>query len=122
MQDNTVDLESKRDQLLDILAARKGYSYSKSKGLVDKDSGESVAEDLNVVAKILLGQMMSAKNISSIDDTVSSMTKLYDYDTLAEKARPVLEDTGIELPSINNFESSQIGTVSWFKKMIEVCQ
>lgn len=122
MENTSTNLESKRDQLLDILAARKGYGYSKLKGLIDKNSGETVAEDLNTVAKILLGQMMTEKNISTIENTVTSMTKLYDYDRLAEKARSVLEGTGIEMPSINSFESSQIGTVDWFKRMIEVCQ
>lgn len=122
MKNDIIDLESKRNQLLDILAARKGYKYTKEQGLVDVASGNAVTEDFNVIAKTLLGQMMTGKNIETVENIVSSMTKLYDYDLLSEKARVVLEGTGVELPVINSFESSQIGTVAWFKKLMEVCQ
>jgi hypothetical protein len=107
--------------LLTKIAETKGYRYDVKKGLSDLKTGHFVTDNANVVAKTLLGQMTSEKDLATTESIVSIISKLYNYDQLVEAAKPILAEQGITLPESQKIESSQIGTVEWFKRMMQVC-
>lgn len=108
--------------LLTKIAESKGYRYDVKKGLSDLKTGHFVTDNANVIAKTLLGQMTSEKDIATTESIVSIVSKLYNYDQLVEAAKHILAEEGIELPESQKIESSQIGTVEWFRRMMQVCE
>lgn len=110
-----------RRVLLTKIAEHKGYRYDSKKGLSDLKTGHFVTDNQNVIAKTLLGQMTSEKDLATMESIVSVISKLYNYDKLVEGARDVLKEQGLDLPESQKLESHQTGTVEWFKRMMQVC-
>lgn len=108
--------------LLTKIAETKGYRYDVKKGLSDLKTGHFVTNNANVIAKTLLGQMTSEKDIATTESIVSVVSKLYNYNQLVEAAKSILAEEGIVLPESQKIESSQIGTVEWFRRMMQVCE
>jgi hypothetical protein len=111
-----------RRVLLTLVAEHKGYKYDSKKGLTDLHTGHFVTDNANVIAKNLLGQMTSEKDIETFESIVNVLSKLYIYEKVAEKARPFLSEHQINLPETQKIESYQTGTVDWFRKMSDICK
>jgi hypothetical protein len=107
-----------RRVLLTSIAEQRGYRYDPKKGLTDLKTGHFVTDNPNVVAKNLLGQMTSEKDIATMESILSVVSKLYNYEKLVETARPLLTEQGIELPESQKLESYQTGTVDWFRRLM----
>jgi hypothetical protein len=110
-----------RRVLLTKIAEYKGYSYDPKRGLSDLKTGHFVTDNANTMAKTLLGQMTSDKDLATMESIVSVISKLYNYDKLVEGARDLLKEQGLYLPEAQKLESHQTGTVEWFKRMMQVC-
>jgi hypothetical protein len=111
-----------RRVLLTKLAETKGYKYDVKRGLSDLKTGHFVTDNANVIAKNLLGQMTSEKDIATMESIVSVISKLYNYDKLVEAAKPLLSEQGLTIPEAQQLESYQTGTVDWFRKMSNICK
>jgi len=110
-----------RRVLLTKIAEHKGYRYDPKRGLSDLKTGHFVTNNANVMAKTLLGQMTSEKDLMTMESIVGVISKLYNYDKLVEGARDLLKEQGLDLPESQKLESYQTGTVEWFKRMMQVC-
>lgn len=110
-----------RRVLMTKIAEHKGYKYDAKKGLSDLKTGHFVTDNQNVIAKTLLGQMTSEKDLATMESIVNVISKLYNYDKLVEGARDLLKEQGLDLPEAQKLESHQTGTVEWFKRMMQVC-
>jgi hypothetical protein len=111
-----------RHILLSSIARARGMKYSPKFGLVDPETSEPIAngDDWNMIAKSLLGQTATTKDIRSVDTIINYIKKLPNYEELVAAAKETLGRQGIELPeSVNSFESKQTGTPAWFRKMME---
>jgi hypothetical protein len=111
-----------RRVLLTKLAETKGYKYDVKRGLSDLKTGHFVTDNANVIAKNLLGQMTSEKDIATMESIVSVISKLYNYDKLVEAAKPLLSEQGLTIPEAQQLESYKTGTVDWFRKMSNICK
>jgi hypothetical protein len=100
-----------KEILLSSIAEAKGLQYSSELGLVED---EISITDNNQIAKRLLGQMTSDKDLATVESIVNVIIKLPNYEKLIETARKELD-----LPRQNTIESFQIGTVAWFRRMME---
>jgi len=100
-----------KELLLSSIAEAKGLAYSSELGLVENDINIT---DENQIAKRLLGQMTTDKDLATVESIVNVIIKLPNYEKLIEAARKE-----IELPKQNTIESFQIGTVAWFRRMME---
>ena len=111
-----------RRVLLTKIAETKGYKYDPKRGLSDLHTGHFVTDNANVMAKTLLGQMTSEKDLATMESIVSVISKLYNYDKLVDGARDYLKEEGLVLPEAQTLESYQTGTVDWFKRMMKACE
>lgn len=111
-----------RRVLLTKIAETKGYRYDVKRGLSDLKTGHFVTDNNNVIAKSLLGQMTSDKDIATMESIVTVISKLYNYDQLVETALPLLAEHGLTIPQAQQLESYQTGTVDWFRKMSNICK
>jgi hypothetical protein len=76
--------------------------------------------DWNQIAKVLLGQTATVKDIKSVDAILNYIKKLPNYEELVKGARDTLGKQGISLPeNVISFESAMTGTPAWFRKMME---
>ena len=76
--------------------------------------------DWNQIAKQLLGQTATVKDIRSVDTILNYIKKLPNYEELVAGARETLGKQGITLPENTiSFESAMTGTPAWFRKMME---
>ena len=55
------------------LAKAKGYKWSPYKGLVNRETNELVSNDLDEVAKLLIGDSATAKDLGSVESIVRAM-------------------------------------------------
>jgi hypothetical protein len=111
-----------RHIVLSSIARARGLKYSPKFGLVDPETNEPVpnGDDWNNIAKELLGQTATIKDIRSVDTILNYIKKLPNYNELIAAAKETLGKQGIELPENTiSFESKQTGTPAWFRRMME---
>ena len=106
--------------LLASIARAKGFKYSYKNGLMDPTTNETITKDPNQMAKMLLGQMASAKDLTSVERIINVVKKLPNYEELVGAAKETLSKSGVELPKLEAVESYQPGSSSWFRKIIEI--
>lgn len=111
-----------RHILLSSIARARGMKYSPKFGLVDPETAEPLpnGDDWNVIAKQLLGQTATVKDIRSVDTIINYIKKLPNYEELIAAAQETLGRSGIELPKKEALESYQPGTIGWMRQMIEI--
>lgn len=109
-----------RHILLSSIARARGLKYSPKFGLVDPETNEPLpqGDDWNVIAKKLLGQTASTKDIRSVEGILNYIEKLPNYEELVAAARETLGKQGVKLPEQITFESAQTGTPQWFRRMM----
>ena len=111
-----------RHILLSSIARARGLKYSPKFGLVDPETNEPVpgGDDWNTIAKQLLGQTATVKDIRNVDSVLNYIKKLPNYEELVAAARETLGKQGIELPKVEAIESYQPGSIGWMRKMIDI--
>lgn len=111
-----------RHILLSSIARARGLKYSPKFGLVDPESNEPIpgGDDWNNIAKQLLGQTATIKDIRSVDNIINYIKKLPNYEELVSAARETLGKYNIELPQKESFESYQTGSIGWMRKIIDL--
>lgn len=107
-----------RHILLASIARARGFKYSPKNGLVDEETNEVITKDPNTIAKKLLGQMATVKDLANVESIINVVEKLDNYNDLVAQARETLGKQGITLPEAFTFESSKTGTTQWFRKMM----
>jgi hypothetical protein len=111
-----------RHIVLSSIARARGLKYSPKHGILNATTDELLpnGNDWNQIAKVLLGQTATVKDIKSVDAILDYIKKLPNYEELIAAARETLGKQGISLPeNVISFESAQTGTPSWFRKMME---
>ena len=111
-----------RHILLSSIARARGLKYSPKFGLVDPETNEPIpgGDDWNKIAKDLLGQTATIKDIRSVESIINYIKKLPNYEDLIAAAQETLGRSGIELPKKEAIESYQPGTIGWMRKMIDI--
>jgi hypothetical protein len=109
-----------RHIILSSIANARGLKWSFQNGLVNRETNEIITKDPNEIAKKLLGQTATPKDLADPEAIVDYIIKLPNYEELVAKARENLEKEGIQLPQAGTVESYQPGTSAWFRKMIEI--
>lgn len=111
-----------RHIVLSSIARARGLKYSPKFGLVDIETNEPIpnGDDWNVIAKELLGQTATVKDIKSVDAIINYIKKLPNYEELIGAARDTLGRYDIELPKKEAFESYKPGSIGWMRSMIDI--
>ena len=111
-----------RHILLSSIARARGMKYSPKFGLMNPETDETVpgGDDWNTIAKQLLGQTATVKDIRSVESIIKYIKKLPNYEELVAAARETLGRSGIELPKNETIESYQPGTIGWMRQMIDI--
>jgi hypothetical protein len=111
-----------RHILLSSIARARGMKYSPKHGLLNPQTDELLpnGNDWNQIAKELLGQTATIKDIKSVDTVLNYIKKLPNYEELVAGARETLGKQGIELPKANQVESYQPGTIGWMRQLIDI--
>jgi hypothetical protein len=109
-----------RHVILASIAKERGMKWSFQNGLVNRESNEVITKDPNEIAKKLLGQTATPKDLADPEAVIDYIIKLPNYEQLVADARPTLEKEGVKLPNAGQVESYTPGTSAWFRKMIEV--
>jgi len=109
-----------RHIVLSSIARAKNLKYSPKSGLLDPDSNEVISDDWNTIAKELLGQTATEKDIRSVDSILEYIKKLPNYEELISAARETLSKYDIELPQKEAFESYKPGSIGWMRSIIDI--
>jgi len=111
-----------RHILLSSIARARGLKYSPKFGLVDPETKEPIAngDDWNVIAKKLLGQTATVKDIRSVESITNYIKKLPNYEELIAAAQETLGRSGIELPKKEALEHYTPNSPSWMRKIIDL--
>lgn len=111
-----------RHILLSSIARARGMKYSPKFGLVDPETNEPVpgGDDWNTIAKQLLGQTASLKDIRSVENIISYIKKLPNYEELISAAQETLGRSGIELPKKEALEHYTPNSPSWMRRIIDI--
>lgn len=111
-----------RHILLSSIARARGMKYSPKMGLVDPETNEPMpnGDDWNVIAKQLLGQTATVKDIRSVDNIINYIKKLPNYEELVAAARETLGKQGISLPESNKLEHYTPNSPSWMRQIMDM--
>lgn len=109
-----------RHIILASIARVRGMKWSANNGLMSSDGKELVSKDGNEIAKKLLGQTASIKDLQDPETIIDYVIKLPNYEELVADARETLGREGVKLPEAGKVESFTPGSGAWFRKMIEV--
>ena len=109
-----------RHVILASIAKARGMKWSFQNGLVNRDSNEVITRDPNEIAKKLLGQTATPKDLADPEAIIDYIIKLPNYEELVADARETLGKEGVKLPEAGKVESFTPGSGAWFRKMIEI--
>lgn len=109
-----------RHVILSSIANARGMKWSFQNGLMNRETNEVVTKDPREIAKKLLGQTATEKDLQDPEAIIDYIIKLPNYEELVSIARTNLEKEGVQLPKAGKVESFQPGTGAWFRKMIEI--
>ncbi len=111
---------SHRHIILASIAKIRGMKWSYQNGLVNRETNEVITKDPNEIAKKLLGQTATAKDLSDPESIIDYIIKLPNYEEMIADARETLGKEGVQLPKAGKVENFQPGTGAWFRRMIEI--
>ena len=111
-----------RHILLSSIARARGMKYSPKFGLVDPETNEPLpgGDDWNTISKKLLGQTATTKDIRSVENIISYIKKLPNYEELISAAQETLGRSGIELPKKEALEHYTPNSPSWMRRIINL--
>lgn len=110
--------EEHKDIILDSIAQARGFKYSATEGLLDPETDEIITNDPNKIAKDLLGQTATYKDLELAERIINYIKKLPNYDELVESAR----QAGLDLPENKYIETYQPGTTDWMRHIMDICK
>jgi hypothetical protein len=110
---------SHRHMIMSSIAKVRGMKWSFQNGLVNKETNEVITRDPNEIAKKLLGQTATPKDLADPEAIIDYIIKLPNYEELVADARESLARDGVELPKAGTVESYTPGTSAWFRRIIE---
>lgn len=108
-----------RHVILSSIARHRGMKWSPNNGLMSGDGKELVSKDGNEIAKKLLGQTATVKDLQDPEAIIDYVIKLPNYEELVADARETLDREGVKLPVAGKVESFTPGSGAWFRKIIE---
>lgn len=111
---------SHRHIILASIAKARGMKWSFQNGLMNRETNEIITKDPHEIAKKLLGQTATHKDLNDPESIIDYIIKLPNYEELVADARETLGKEGVQLPQAGTVESYQPGSSAWFRKMIEV--
>lgn len=106
--------------LLASIARARGFKYSYKNGLMDPATDTTITKDPNKIAKDLLGQTATPKDLTSVENILNYVKKLPNYDELVAAARETLSRQGMDLPQKETLESYHPGSIGWMRKLINI--
>jgi hypothetical protein len=111
-----------RHILLSSIARARGLKYSPKFGLVDPETNEPITggDDWNKIAKDLLGQTATVKDIRSVESIINYIKKLPNYEELIAAAKDTLGKQGVELPQKEALEHYTPNSPAWMRKIIDI--
>lgn len=118
-KDNDLDY---KHVLLSSIANARGLKYCYENQTSVLETEEIVTEDANKIAKELLGQTATVKDLESLDSIINYVKKLPSYETLVAEARKELSEHGINLPENKYIETFEPGSLGWMRQMIDICK
>lgn len=114
--------EEHKNILLSSIAQARGFKYNIKEGLLDPETDTVITNDLNTIAKELLGLTATIKDIELLESIINYIKKLPNYDKLIESAKEPLRKEGIELPENKYIETYQPGTIGWMRQVMDLCK
>lgn len=111
---------SHRHMILSSISKARGLKWSFQNGLMNRETNEVITKDPNEIAKKLLGQTATPKDLQDPEAIIDYIIKLPNYEELVADARQALEKEGVKLPVAGKVESFTPGSGAWFRKMIEI--
>ena len=109
-----------RHMIMSSIAKARGMKWSFQNGLMNRETNEVITKDPNEIAKKLLGQTATPKDLQDPEAIIDYVIKLPNYEELVADAREALSKEGVQLPKAGQVESFQPGSGAWFRKMIEM--
>jgi len=109
-----------RHIVLSSIARARGLKYSPAYGLVDPETNDVITDDWNVIAKQLLGQTASVKDIRSVEGIINFIQKLPNYEQLIAAAKETLAKQGVELPAKEAIEVYKPGTIGEMRQIMDL--
>jgi hypothetical protein len=109
-----------RHMIMSSIAKARGMKWSFQNGLMNRETNEVITKDPNEIAKKLLGQTATPKDLQDPEAIIDYVIKLPNYEELVADAREALGKEGVQLPKAGQVESFQPGSGAWFRKMIEM--
>lgn len=109
-----------RHQVMSSIARARGMKYSPKFGLMDAETNEVITDDWNTIAKMLLGQTATVKDLRSVESIIDFIKKLPNYDELVAAARETLAKSGLELPQKEALEHYTPNSPSWMRKIMDI--
>lgn len=119
---NKKDNTDYKHVLLSSIANARGLKYYYENQIASLEIDEVVTEDSNKIAKELLGQTATVKDLESLDSIVNYVKKLPSYETLVSEARKDLSEYGIDLPENKYIETFETGSIGWMRQLINICK
>jgi hypothetical protein len=103
--------------MMALLAKQKGYMWSAWQGLFSRNAegkkGDFVSDDLDEIAKVLLGPAATAKGLGSVESILAALPKDQATTLLARaKEDPNWKEVAVK-------ENFRLGTNQWFRFMID---
>jgi hypothetical protein len=109
-----------RHIIMASIAKTRGMKWSFQNGLMNRETNEVITKEPNEIAKKLLGQTATPKDLQDPEAIIDYIIKLPNYEELVADARETLGKEGVQLPKAGQVESFQPGTGAWFRRMIEI--
>lgn len=115
-------IDEQRHVLLSSIANSRGFKYRYENQTSILETEETITEDPNKIAKELLGQTATIKDLDSPDSILNYIKKLPSYENLISEARKELSEYGIELPENKYIETFNPGSIGWMRQLIDICK
>ena len=95
--------------LISSIAKAQGYKFNAGQGLVDRITNKSISKNADEIAKTILGQGASGKDLDSVESIIAKIKGDPNYKNLIADAVDKFKEEGLELPEQANLD--QTGTM-----------
>ena len=95
--------------LISSIAKAQGYKFNAGQGLVDRITNKSISKNADEIAKTILGQSASGKDLDSVESIIAKIKGDPNYKNLIADAVDKFKEEGLELPEQANL--NQTGTM-----------
>ena len=110
------------DAVLSRISSARGFHFTREDSNMVIENENLITTDQNKIAKELLGQTATTKDLSSIDAVLNYIKKLPNYEQLVAEARDTLIEEGVKVPEPQYIETFQPGSLGWMRQIIDICK